>query len=582
MSKNIKIHYVLLFLICIIAFVLRVWGVNFGLPGLFYIDERFLPYNAFYALTHKGHIPKAFFYGNLIPYLLSILYSIYFVVLKVIGIVRTSFDFLVLYMKDPTNVYLIGRMLFVCASTLSVWALYLFGSKLYNRTIGLLSAFFLAFSFLPIHQSKFMKGDSLGTLFLLFSFYFCIKDEIYHFDIKKTILAGVFMGFAVASRFTLYLAPIVPIIIYFISRDSFRLKRISIFSITTVFIFFISTPSIIFQFSDFTSEMYKILPTSTSLPAINLGAQPIWLFYFTEHLYKGIGGTLEITAILGIMCSLISMLFRPFTYRKIQELSIIIFLFLFFMLVLIHSPGWERYIIPAIPFFIIFASKFLYEGIKRIKVSLPIRQGIMGLCCIILMYPSLIKTLKYNYLISQPDTRNLAQNFIECTISSGTKIVSDGGELIDQSSVLGPPLRKSKKQLQDTLISINKQNIPGKLLSAMIDGYKEPTYILENVPNIEIPPYKVSKYDTTVEVYIEHGVDYLITSDWMRGLGTVMPERFLNSLEKEYELVKEFKPNPTLKWDYYNKQIDYESLGKVHIFDKKIVGGPVIKIYKKR
>ncbi|MDD2890741.1 MAG: glycosyltransferase family 39 protein [bacterium] len=580
MKNYKKQRYELFFLILILAgaFILRLWGVDFGLPGLFYIDERFFPYNAFYALTHKGYIPKAFFYGNLIPYLLSVFYSIYFVVLKIMGMVKTPFDFLVLYMKDPTNVYLIGRILFVCASTLSVWALYLLGKKLYNRTIGLLSAFFLAFSFLPIHQSKFMKGDTLGTLFLLLSLYFCVKEV----NIKKTVWAGIFMALAIAARFTLYLAPIIPIIIYFMLNDKFKYKRIIIFSGTLILTFLLTTPSIIFQSYDFINEMQHTLLPSQACLTVDTGRQPILLFYFTEHLYKGIGWGLEIIALFGLIYSLIAVFSKLSKQQKGEEIGIMIFLFLFFIIILNHCAGWERYVIPAIPFFMLFASKFLYEIIKRIKITMSVKLAIMGLFSIILICPSLIKTFKYDYFISRPDARILARDFIEYTIPSGTKIVSDGGEFIDQSSVLGPPLRKSKRQLQDTLMSINKQNISGTLLSAMIEGCKEPAYMVENIPNIEHPPYKDSKYDTTVKIYIEHGVEYLITSDWMRGLGTVMPKSFLNSLEKEYELVKEIRPNPVLQWDYYNRQIDYESLEKVNVFDKNTICGPIIKIYKKR
>ncbi|MDD5529666.1 MAG: glycosyltransferase family 39 protein [bacterium] len=586
MSKNIKIHYVLLFLICIIAFFLRVWGVNFGLPGLFHLDERIFPVDAFYRLAHKGQVPiihHAYPYGDLIPNMLAVFYGIYYLILKLIKIVQTPFDFLVFYMRDPSSVYLIGRMLFVLSSTACVVVLYLIGKRLYNRTTGLLSAFFFTFSFLPTQQAKFMKGDTLGTLMMLLSVYFCFSQkgedntDNKKVKLKKYILAGIFAGLAIAARFTLVIYLITPAIVFLMDRKMLftnRIKNFLVFILCSVTAFLILTPSVIFKFSIFTHNIFglgtQLMSTSKSVsPNFN------WIICLMEPISNGIGVPLEIIGILGILYSL---------YKR-ENISLIVFVILFWSVILSHTtPSWHA--IPIIPFIVFFAAKFIYQiSVIICKKKSKLKPIFLVVMSLIVIIPGLLNTIKYNYLISCPDTRNLAKEFIEKTISPESNIVSEGLEYFEQTSILGVPIHKSKKQLQEQFDKIKEEGFGGALVLAGIKGQKEPGYILENICVLEKPPYENERYDTTVKIYLEHNVDYFITSSWSRwySAGRIMSEGFSKSLEKEYELIKEFKPNPVFGWDYYCfSKIDYNALSEVSIFDRKVIGGPIIKIYKKR
>ncbi|MDD5529669.1 MAG: glycosyltransferase family 39 protein [bacterium] len=568
-------------MILVSAFILRVWSVNCGFPSLFYGDESTYVYNVFYSLTHKGHI-VTYFCGNLIFYLLSGIYGIYYIILKIGNIVQTPYDFLVLFMKNPTNVYLIGRMLFVCASTLSVWVLYLLGSRLYNRKIGLISATFLAFNFLSIHHAKFIKNDSLASLFLLISLYFLTYIEQYPIS-KKYIFSGIFMGFAIATRFYLSIAFLSIICLYLILPDRhnllIRIKKSYIFIVITVVVFLMSTPSIIFEFSDFThslsSEMKNQLFHIT--PWVNSGNQPIWLFYLTEHIHKGMGLQLEILAIMGILYSLYRYiklyLKNSINYNERLIIGIIAFLILFFAFILNNSANTGRYAVSVIPFFILFASKFIYEIVLKLTISNFFKKALVCFVSAWCIFPNIDNAIKYNYLISCDDTRKTAKAFIEKNIPAGTNIVNLGGELYEQISAYGVQLHKDKEQLKELLEVARAQNISGKYLLAMIEGQPEPTYKLKNIWFLEKPDTNM------VDIYLKTGVEYLIVSVWATELPG-LSESFLNSLKKEYTLVKEFSPYPIFQYEYYYT-VDYKSLSKVSLFDKNIIGGPFIRIYKR-
>lgn len=595
--SNHKLNIFLLIIILTIAFVLRVWGVNFGLPELFHFDERVLSFNALYALANKGKLMSAYHYGTLIPYLLDVLYAGYYIILKIMRVANTAFDFLVLYMKDPTNVYLIGRTFFVICSTFCVFVMYLLSRKIYGNAIAIIATSLFGFSFLPIQQAKFMKGDTLGTLFLLLAFYFVvpgaqngISQKPFRGDEsisgrpfsslidKNYIFAGIFMGLAIAARFTLCIAPFSIAFICLSGKSqnlNKRIKNCLILGVFTIIAFLIVTPALLFDYKNFMASIYYQL-RDTRCNNINPGSLPVWLFYLTEHLHKGIGLPLELISILGIFYSL---------YRR-KNIEFIIFLILFFCFILNHPLNYERYLIPIIPFFIMFAANFIYRVVSKLKVPLILRNTLTGVVTAVLILPNLLNAIKYDYLITRPDTRSIARKFIESTIPMGSKIVSESGspETIEQTSHLGVQLHKSKQQLQEQLVQAEKEGRPGRHIKALIQGQSEPTYILENVLILEKENYAKKECYKDVNSYLEKGIEYLITSSWAQNQYTEndLPEDFRNSLESRYEIIKEFNPYPVFKWDYYSWRLDYKALSKVSMFDKNVVGGPIISIYKIR
>ncbi len=96
--------------IIIAAALLRLWGINFGLPYLFHQDE---PIVVNHALAYgTGDLnPHFFVIPPLASYILFFFYSAYFVLLKISGVIADAGSFAVSFFKDPTPFYLIGRFI---------------------------------------------------------------------------------------------------------------------------------------------------------------------------------------------------------------------------------------------------------------------------------------------------------------------------------------------------------------------------------------------------------------------------------------------------------------------------------------
>lgn len=101
--------------------------------------------------------------------------------------------------SDYEHIFLLGRSLSAIADLLSLVLVFFIGRRLYDRRIGLLSAFLYAIAVFPIQQAHFYTVDAMSTTFVVATMYFAVRiaDEGRWWDY---VLSGILMGMAVASR----------------------------------------------------------------------------------------------------------------------------------------------------------------------------------------------------------------------------------------------------------------------------------------------------------------------------------------------------------------------------------------------
>jgi len=90
------------------ALAMRLWGIGFGLPHIYHTDEVNEVKRALMLGAGVFNLGRAFKGG--LYYLLFVEYAVYFAVLRALGVVHSSFDFLVRYFSEPTGFWLIGRV----------------------------------------------------------------------------------------------------------------------------------------------------------------------------------------------------------------------------------------------------------------------------------------------------------------------------------------------------------------------------------------------------------------------------------------------------------------------------------------
>ena len=122
-------------LILIVAFILRIWGINFGLPHIYHTDEWFEVKRALKlgaGVFDFDRVRKGGYF-----YLLFVEYGVYFVILKIFGVIKSSDAFLLKLFQDPTHIWLIGRVTTAIIGTFNVFILYLLGKHAFSKGVGL-------------------------------------------------------------------------------------------------------------------------------------------------------------------------------------------------------------------------------------------------------------------------------------------------------------------------------------------------------------------------------------------------------------------------------------------------------------
>ena len=174
--------------VVVIGFVLRVIGINFGLPMAFHPDEPHIinPTQQFYSGDFNPH---KFLYPSLYMYLLYFIQRVYFFFGSLVdGMTR-----------NLTSAYLLGRLTTVLFGTATIVLTFFLASKIFNRTIGFISALIL--SILPLHvlHSHYVTTDVPLTFFvvltLLFSWFIAERGEL-----RDYILGGIFAGLTISTK----------------------------------------------------------------------------------------------------------------------------------------------------------------------------------------------------------------------------------------------------------------------------------------------------------------------------------------------------------------------------------------------
>jgi dolichyl-phosphate-mannose--protein O-mannosyl transferase len=131
--------------ILVLSFATRFWGLGWGLPNTYHVDENWFAGKA--ANFLEGNLdPKFFDVPTLHMYTLAGLWKVYFLIEKAGGQVRTAAEFRDTLIQNPTVFYLIGRALSALMGIGTILLLYLLGKRMYGPRAGAIAALMLVFA----------------------------------------------------------------------------------------------------------------------------------------------------------------------------------------------------------------------------------------------------------------------------------------------------------------------------------------------------------------------------------------------------------------------------------------------------
>jgi hypothetical protein len=474
-TGNNKKNNLILFVIIIVAGLVRYWGIAFCLPNTECSIEEKIIINIATQFGSGDLNPHFFFYPTLYMYALFFLDTGYFLLGRIIGKYTSVVDFITEFAVNPSNFYIISRGFAALLGTATVYIVYKIAIRLFDKKTAIISSLFLALAYSHVRQSHLGTTDIPMVFLVCVSLLFIIKSYEDK-TLKSYIGAGIFAGLATSTKYFAFPLPVSMFVVHFLNIYDINGKKLTLFFDKKMLFFFsafliaflLGTPFALLDFPDFISFLKHQNKLMESPWGINLGKG--WWYHMRYSLFYGLGWPLFFASLMGILISI-----------KIDRRKTIILCS--FPLVYYFIAGkiyWVfiRYSLPLIPFFCITGAVF--AGSISEKFKHPFNKILTFLIPLLIVSPSTYNIIRSNDLLTRKDNRLIVAEWINKSIPAGSSIYQSG--VIFGKIQIYPTLESLEEMYKDIISKGDK----GRMLKAQIEYYRR-----NNIHGYEVWTYDV-------------------------------------------------------------------------------------------
>ena len=406
--KN-RFHLFFLIVLIFLSALVRFYHYDFGIPRWNLYDEKRATrqtinfYNGKYLVHTLNHPP-------LIKYCALVMLKSY----NWIKPIKKH------NLRSLTNKSL--RLVSIIAGTLAVLFLYLLARQFLDPVMSLIAAAIYAFLPITVFISKHGIPDTLLSLMFILNFYLIIK--LYR---KKTLwlylFNGLFLALGVASKYNaVFLYGSFFTAHFFAAKQEknflkffFDWKQATLFLSGTILGLSIGFPTVLggLEFNNLIGSLLfeKKHLFGTTLDVTHHGFKYFYMFHFIKSVFPVTGPILLLFILTGIA-------YIIKRHEKTDIILLISFLPYYFIIEYVFKihVGPDRYVLPIVSLYILFAVVFCDKLIKYLNLKLKIHKSILIVFFSILLgfYP-VIKTTKLLVTII-PDTRDQMADWINKNI----------------------------------------------------------------------------------------------------------------------------------------------------------------------
>lgn len=550
----------LIFLILLLALLVRMIGIYPGHPST-HPDEPMSYSSAVEMILHGNLNPGRFDYPSGVP-LLHLIFINSFILpallLKVFlfhpeGLILNfiSTDFINQFSTEifgvgHTNALFWSRILTAILGVASVYLVYLTGKKLFNTTVGLASAFFLAVNYRHVLSSHLALSDIPNSFFALLALYACVL--LWENNTRKRyIFAGISIGLSLSMKYQIFaLFPF--LFIHFI----WVLKKRTIKELFNInFLIALLLIPLVFV----VLNPYLLLNLKTAIPVIQyVGIRyGVGAYKFNFHplyylFYFGIGIPAFLTIILGIFVGLRKAFLKSFFI--LCYVGPFFYIFLYYML----GGSFTRNFTTVMPFLSLFFGFFVYFVYQKLKI----KHGLVFMIVLtVLNLTSIIDSLTLSFNYSKPWNREVLQNWVDRNIPENS-LVRVGNININYNVDI--PLKIIP--WDHTEINSISEFIDNKEEFAIIntDWYQLYTFWFGSTPIAELIRYNGIPYGKLKGSYyglsfseFKHYTVYEIYKSWQSPDNNYLVIKIPQKPKEKGTLIKEFNFDEGLEdWRYYD------------------------------
>ena len=412
--------------IVVVAFLVRVWGLTFGLPFVHARPDELLIVATVLGFFTTTLNPRFFDYPALYLYIVFGLFVLYYAWGRVVGWFTSAAHFAGGTHGRWPMFYFIARGASAVFGTLTVLWVYRIGLALFNSTIGLIAALFLSLTFLHVRDSHYGTTDVAMTFFVMWTMLALVR---LHQDrrLKHAVWAGLFAGLAMGTKYNAALLafPMGVVELFHVwtrRSDRWAVLRGTYLPLMLVVMgvtFLATSPYLLLDYQKALQD-FRLLRESMSVgmtPPELLG--PGWIYHFRFSLVHGMGLSLLAASLLGIFLlgwwnPRIALLLGsfPVAYYVVAGSSANVFV---------------RYMIPMLPFLCLFAAVFVEATSRVAAAATGLRYGVVAtVFAAALIAPSAWSVIQFDAILAQDDSRVVAADWVMKNVPFGSSVYTTG------------------------------------------------------------------------------------------------------------------------------------------------------------
>lgn len=346
---------------------------------------------------------------------------------------------------------------------LSIPLLYLVGTQLFNRYVGLVAALLLAVNYRHVMSSHLSLVDAPNATITILSLYASVK-LLTKPTVRNYIIAGICVGLALSTK--LYIFSAIPFfwshILVSIQKKSGTRWGTAFFN-RKVLWGIIAIAGTFFLWNPFLLQHFEVARQQQAINSlrygffkeVGLGFPPFW-YLFTI----GLGQAPSLLFFFGISFGILKR-----TYHIASSFILpLIFFPAVILLYVSHGSAYSRNFTSMIPFMTLFAALALVElcAIFFTKISKSFFLIIIIVFTLVVSYSQIRNTAILDYWFTKPWSQQCILPFVTDVLSPGVKIARTPGVTLDdeRGAILTPYNNKKGNRTPFSLRELqeNQQN----------------------------------------------------------------------------------------------------------------------------
>ena len=391
-----------------LAFVLRLWSIDHGLPFVYNVDEEFHYVRPAIDVLGGTFHPESFINPPGLTYFFA---ALFFIANGGAGAALDEWN------ANADGLFLLARVAVACIGTIGVWLIYLTGSRFFGRLAGLVAAAAMAVAFLPVFYSHHALNDvpamSAATLALFGAGGILRRGRPLDYG-----LAGAAAGLAAATKYPsglILLSVLAAVAVRAYDAPSRRsvLPGLGLALGCTAAAFLLAHPFALLDFDGLRADLEYLSSVNgghfIGLPYDN------GYTYYPEAFTWGLGWVPALAALAGAVLLAI---------REPRAALVLVPTFVIYFFFVAGYAPYGRYLLPTFPIVCLLAGYCARE-----LVGLAARRGAVlarvaaGAAVAAVLAQGLLYSIHSDLVLSRTDTRELAREWLASNVPAGATVV---------------------------------------------------------------------------------------------------------------------------------------------------------------